>query len=143
MPTSAKGRALIASFEGLRLEAYLDGRGIPTIGYGHTLGVKMGDTCTQEQADVWLASDLVNAQKCITGLVKVVITQNQYDALTSLAYNIGCGNFSKSTVLHELNACNIQLAADAFLLWSKVDGEFSQGLYNRRLAEQKLFLEGL
>src|SRR5271170_2925710 len=112
MPTSAKGRALIASFEGLRLEAYLDGRGIATIGYGHTLGVKMADTCTQEQADVWLASDLVNAQKCITGLVKVVITQNQYDALTSLAYNIGCGNFSKSTVLLELNACNIQLAAD-------------------------------
>jgi lysozyme len=139
--TSPKGRALIESAEGLRLDAYLDGRGIPTIGYGHAIGVKMGDSCTQEMADAWLAADLKTAENCITHMAKVPINQNQFDALVSLAYNIGCGNFGKSSVLRALNDGQIQSAAQAFLMWNKIGGEVSQGLTNRREAERSLFLE--
>src|SRR5271155_633134 len=99
MPTSANGRAMIEGFEGIRLTAYQDQRGIWTCGYGHTQNVTEGTECTQEIADAWLSQDLATAENCITRMVKPVITQNQYDALVSFAYNIGCGNFAKSTVL--------------------------------------------
>ena len=114
--TSANGRKLIEQFEGCSLHAYLDQRGIPTIGYGHTQGATMGQTCTQAEADAWLAEDLATAEQAVSRLVKVPLTQNQFDALVSLCYNIGQGNFAESTVLRLLNAGSIQGSAEAILM---------------------------
>lgn len=140
MTTSAAGRERIERFEERRTVAYRDQRGIPTIGYGHTLDVKMGDSCTPEQADEWLAEDLEAAEHCINRLVTTTLSQNQFDALVSLVFNIGCGNFADSTVRRRLNALDYAGAADAILMWNKAAGETNQGLVNRREAERELFL---
>lgn len=141
MMTSPEGRALIETFEGLELKAYKDGNGIPTIGYGHTQGVCMGDTCTKEQANAWLSEDLRTAEHAIGSLVKAPLNQNQYDALVSLCYNIGQGHFAQSTVLRELNQGHTQQAADGFLMWNRVAGKVTPGLMNRREQERALFLK--
>lgn len=132
---------LVASFEGCSFVAYQDGNGIWTIGYGHTKGVKAGDTCTREQALDWQSEDLETADQALESLVKIPINQNQWDGLTSLVFNIGQGNFSRSTCLKDLNAGDIQAAADAMLLWNKVAGKVSSGLVRRRAAERSLFLK--
>lgn len=141
MTTSPKGRKLIESFEGLSLTAYQDQRGIWTIGYGHTgPEVTKGLVWTQDMADATLAADLTVAEGAVNRLVHVPLNQNQFDALVSLCYNIGQGNFASSTVLH---ATNLQLwdsAASAFLMWCKVNGVENAGLMRRREAERNLFL---
>ena len=140
MTTDQAGRSLIEQFEGCSLHAYLDQRGIPTIGYGHTQGATMGQTCTQAEADAWLAEDLATAEQAVSRLVKVPLTQNQFDALVSLCYNIGQGNFAESTVLRLLNAGSIQGSAEAILMWNKTGGVINPGLMRRREAEKALFL---
>lgn len=138
---SEQATRFVAAFEGLRTEAYLDQRGIPTIAYGHTLGVKMGDTCTGDEALAWLDSDLLVADKAIGRLCPVPLTQNQYDALTSLVFNIGQGNFDHSTVLACIIRGEWDAAANAFLMWNKVNGATNAGLDRRRQAERLLFLK--
>ena len=140
MTTSAAGRKLIETFEGLRLTAYLDQNNIPTIGYGHTSGVYLGQTITQEEADEFLAIDLHQAEQVVYHLADVPLNQNQFDALVSLIYNIGGGAFKTSTVLRRLLAGDYEGASAAFLLWDKVSGQTNQGLLNRRTAERILFL---
>lgn len=140
MTVSQSGRQMIEDFEGLRLAAYQDGGGIWTLGFGHTAGVQKGDTCTREQADNWLAYDLeTRAEHPVSHLVKVPLTQNQFDALCSLCFNIGAGNFANSTVLRRLNQGDYVGAAEAIPMWNRVAGEISPGLYRRRLAEKALF----
>jgi len=141
MKTSAAGLALIEQFEGLRLTAYQDGAGVWTIGYGHTQGLKEGDTCTQEQAAAWLASDVAEAEAEVNGLVKVPLNQNQFDALVSFAFNLGGQALESSTLLRELNAGSYALAAAQFPRWDMVAGQPSAGLQGRRAAEQELFLQ--
>ncbi len=141
MTISPEGRRMVEDFEGVRLTAYKDGRGIPTIGVGHTQGVQMGDIITFDQADKLLSGDLKTAENAVNHLVKVPLTQNQFDALVSLTFNIGQGNFSMSTVLRKLNMGDNPAAADAFLMWKKIAGEDSPGLLNRRTAERTVFLE--
>ena len=75
MNIGEKGIALIKEFEGCRLAAYLDSVGVPTIGYGHTFGVKMGDVCTQDESDQFLLDDLRDAEKCVNGAVTVPLTE--------------------------------------------------------------------
>jgi len=133
-------RDLVASFEGLRLNAYQDQNGVWTIGYGHTADVKPGDTCTKEQAEEWLDEDLEEADQAIARLVDVPLTQNQYDAIASLVFNIGEGHFSGSTVRRRLNQNDFSAAAEAILMWRYAGGEVSVGLLHRRQAERKLFL---
>lgn len=140
MTTSPAGRKAIESYEGLELSAYQDGRGIWTLGFGHTASVKSGDTCTPQQADEWLAEDLATAEGAVNRLVEAPITQNQFDALISLCYDIGQGNFAQSTVLRSLNARHYDSAASAFLMWDKINGQTSQGLLNRRTTERNMFL---
>jgi lysozyme len=140
MTTSLLGRKLIEQFEGFSPSAYQDQRGIPTIAYGHTSGVKMGDSCTLWEADEWLAQDLKTAEDAIAKMVTCGLTQNQYDALISLVFNIGQGNFSRSTVLRELNILQYRAAADAFLMWCRTNGNVNAGLQRRREAERALFL---
>jgi lysozyme len=142
MQTSPNGRRLIESFEGLRLESYQDQVGVWTVGYGSTTDVYPHMTITPEEADERLAIDLSHAEQGVFDNVTVVgITQNMFDALVSLTFNIGVGAFKKSTVLRELNDSHIQAAADAFLMWNKAGGQVNKGLANRRAAERALFLE--
>jgi lysozyme len=81
MEYSLDGLHLTESFEGCRLEAYLDSVGVPTIGYGHTHGVTLGMTCTQEQAEQWLQQDIQVAAQAVSRMVTVTLTQPEFDAL--------------------------------------------------------------
>ena len=143
MNISDAGLDLIIQFEGLKLQAYPDPAtgGDPwTIGVGHTGGVQAGDTCTEEQAREWLRNDAGTAERCINQSVQGNLAQNQFDALVSLIFNIGCGNFRKSTLLRMLNNGDDVGAAQQFLVWNKAAGKVMAGLTNRRQAERDLFL---
>lgn len=134
---------LVKQFEGLRLEAYLDTGGVPTIGYGHTLHVQMGDLISEDQADAFLESDLKTAAFRVEAACTIAPNQNQFDALTSFEYNTGA--LEHSTLLHLWNTgAPIQETADEFLLWThgRIDGKLVTlpGLVKRRTAERALFL---
>ncbi len=134
------GIALIKSFEQCRLSAYLPTpNDVPTIGWGTTDGVSLGDTCTQEEADAWFLEDLAWVQDCLDAHIHVPITQHETDALASLCYNIGCEQFRKSTLVRLLNESDFDGAAKQFLRWNKQDGHELKGLTVRREAEQELF----
>lgn len=147
--TSAAGRAAIARHEALRLNAYPDPAtgGEPwTIGYGHTSAagppkVSKGMKITASEADAILSRDLSSFEKAVNGAVKVPLNQNEFDALASFAFNVGGGNFKKSSVLRKLNAGDRKGAADALLLWNKADGKVMKGLTKRRQEERALFLK--
>jgi lysozyme len=141
MDVSPRGIALIQRFEGLRLTAYLDSVDKPTIGYGSTKGVRMGDEITQAQAVELLAADVERHADGVRRLVDVPLTQNQFDALVSLVFNIGVGAFRRSTLLRKLNAGDHRGAADELLRWTKAGGRELRGLVRRREAERALFLE--
>jgi len=140
MQTSNKGIDLIKRFEGLKFEAYRDSVGIPTIGYGHTHNVKMGDVITGEQADKYLREDLLVAELTINTNVRVNLTQNQFDALASFVFNLGSGNFVKSTLLKKLNAGDFAGAADEFGKWVNAGSKKLAGLVKRRTAEREVFI---
>ena len=139
------GLDLTCNFEGKRLTAYDDGVGVWTIGFGTTVypnGIKVmkGDTCTEAQAKAYMAHDLKKFESAVNNAVKVPLSQNQVDALVSLAYNIGTGAFSKSTLVKKLNANDFRGAADQFDVWVNAGGKRMQGLVNRRAKEKALFL---
>ncbi|HHQ4314343.1 TPA: lysozyme [Serratia fonticola] len=143
LKTSQRGIALIKSFESLELKAYPDPGtgGKPfTIGWGRTKGVKPGDRITEQQAETFLAEDLAVFELTVNSAVKVPVTQNQFDALVSLAFNIGGANFAGSTLVKKLNAGDPRGAADQFLRWKFADGKEMRGLVRRRAAERELFL---
>lgn len=143
MRTSTKGFALIKSFEGLRLTAYPDpatGAAPWTIGYGATRGVAKGMTITTEQAERRLQNDVARFEPELENLVKVPLSQNQWDALMSFVYNLGLANLASSTLLKLLNAGDYARAADQFPRWNKAGGKELPGLTKRRAAEQALFL---
>ncbi len=132
---------LIAKFEGRRLTAYQDQRGIWTIGFGHTEDVKPGQTCTPEQALEWLNEDIGHVDVAMQSDASCAhINQNQWDALTSFIYNIGSGNFHSSTTRKLLLESDWMGAANAMLMWIHAWAEVSEGLVNRRNAERALFL---
>ena len=103
--------------------------------------VKRGMTCTVEQAYEQCAIDVEDTEQAVNKLVKVQLTQNQYNALVSLAYNIGTYAFSKSTLLRKLNVGDYEGAAEQFLRWCYDNGKKVQGLLNRRVLEKELFLK--
>ncbi len=135
MKTSEKGIALIKSFEGCHLTAYLCPAGVWTIGYGHTAGVKEGQVITQAQADNFLKEDLAKHEKYVTA-TGLSLNQNQFDALVSFTYN--CGNGNLKTLIANRTLAEI---AEAILLYNKSKGKVLDGLVKRRKAEQTLFLE--
>jgi lysozyme len=146
------GYNLIKGFEGLYLHAYKDDAGVWTIGWGSTRyangkKVQPGDVLVnRECADDLLEVTMGQYEEAVNTLVKRPISQNQFNACVSLAYNIGTGGFEGSSVLRELNAGNVQAAADAFLLWDKITDpktgqhEVSSDLLDRRTKERALFL---
>lgn len=147
MKTSDAGLQLIKDFEQCRLAAYQCSAGVWTIGWGHTKGVKQGDTCTQAQADAWLAEDVAEVEQGVRLLVKVPLTQGQFDALVSFAFNCGLDidvdtiaeGLGDSTLLRKLNAGDYIGAALEFQKWDKSSGMTLRGLTRRRLAERALF----
>lgn len=146
MHVSPSGIDLICNFEGKRLMAYDDGVGIWTIGFGTTIypngiKVKRGDTCTEAQAKAYMAYDLKKFELAVNNAVTVPLNQNQFDALVSLAYNIGTNAFKNSTLVKMLNAGDIRGAANQFDVWIKAGGKRMQGLVNRRAKEKALFLK--
>ncbi|MDP1534689.1 MAG: lysozyme [Rubrivivax sp.] len=143
--TSAKGLDLIKVSEGLETEAYPDPgnrlTGEPwTIGYGHTRGVRRGDTCDEEQATAWLREDLGVAERAVRHLVDVPLSQGQFDALTSFVFNVGPSAFGNSTLLRLLNAGDAAGAAGQFKRWNRGADGVLPGLVIRRAAERDLFL---
>lgn len=137
---NSAGLALIKEYEGLRLEAYLCPAGIPTLGYGHVKGVYMGDTCSQHQADAWLETDLMDAEKAVCDLVKVPLTDNQFAALVSFTFNLGREALAKSTLLRKLNEGGYDLVPPCLKSWVFAGGKVQQGLVKRRNAEAVLWV---
>ncbi|EQA1884668.1 lysozyme [Citrobacter freundii] len=148
MQTSPNGIVLIKKFEGCRLTAYPDpgtGSAPWTIGYGWThpvdgKPVRPGMTIDQATADRLLKTGLVSYENDVLKLVRVKLTQGQFDALVSFAYNVGSRALSTSTLLKKLNVGDIKGAADEFLRWNKAGGKVMPGLTNRRKAERDVFL---
>ena len=130
----------VSGWEGLELTAYPCSAGGWTIGSGHTKGVKKGDTCTEEQAKKWLIEDLADTQSRLARYINVPVTQNEFIALVSLAFNVGVGNLSRSKLLRKLNSGDREGAAEEFLDFDLANGKRLAGLTRRRKAEHDLFL---
>lgn len=145
MQISNKGIALIKQFEGLRLTAYQDSVGVWTIGYGWTQlvdgkPITKGMVIKPETAERLLKTGLVSYENDVSKLVKVKLTQGQFDALVSFAYNLGTHALSTSTLLKKLNAGDYDGAGDEFPRWNKAGGKELAGLTRRREAEFALFI---
>ena len=123
MNISEEGKALIKKFEGCKTEAYLCSAGVPTIAFGRTKNVKMGDTCTQEQADAWLEEELEEYTGYVNDAVTQTLDQNQ----------------RSSTLLRVLNEGKMQEVPQQMRRWNKANGKVLPGLERRRLAESMLF----
>lgn len=139
MEYSKAGLALTERFEGCRFQAYYDSTGRATIGYGHTEGVNISDTCTQAQATAWLIGDVATAETAVNQLVHVPLTQNEFDALVDFVFNLGAGNFEHSTMLRRLNASDYAGAALEFSKWDRAGGIEVAGILRRRQAEAAEF----
>ena len=138
MKTSKNGFDIITKYEGLRLNAYKCPAGIWTIGYGHTLGVKKGDTITKEKAIEFLAMDLETAETKVNAIDNIYhFTQNEFDALVSFVYNVG-------NVIGVTGYCkrSKKEIASAMLLYTKANGKTLTGLQRRRQEEYNLFTRG-
>jgi lysozyme len=136
---SEEGLRLTELFEGDVLKAYQDQGGVWTIGYGHTKDVHPGQTITQEQAEALLAGDVQAAVDCVNDAVTVRLTQRQFDALVDFVFNVGEGNFRRSTLLRKINAGNFPEAVTQFKLWDHCGGVVNAGLLRRRRAEAEEF----
>lgn len=136
---SSAGEALIKTFETLALAAYQDPGGVWTLGYGHTVGVKEGDTCTPEQAEDWFQHETNVIVGDLDAHLLTNCTQNQFDALVSFTYNVGWDAEEHSTMMRLLNQRRFLDASAEFPKWNHIDGEVSAGLTRRRAAEQALF----
>ena len=139
--------SVLMHYEGIKTKAYLDEAGVPTICYGHTTHVSMGDIATPEQCEQYLKDDLKPAQAAVARLVRVQLTQSQFDALTIFVFNVGSGNFQTSTMLRKINAGDMVGASQEFRRWNMLrdarTGQLrvSKGLINRREAEYQLFIK--
>lgn len=145
MQISKTGIELIKRFEGLELKAYQDSVGVWTIGYGWTQpvdGKKVGPGMVIDQAtaDRLLKCGVVQYELGVNQLVKVRITQGQFDALVNFVYNLGLRSLSTSTLLQKLNAGDNQGAAEQFGRWVNAGGVELKGLVKRRSAEREMFL---
>ena len=146
MKLSQKGIDFIKSHEALRLKAYQDSKGVWTIGWGHTKNVHPGDVITREQAEQFIRDDFAWVERTlnadlVAGRDKPLVTQNEYDALCSLVFNIGSQAYLESTVRRKIKQGDKMAAARAFKMWVYSEHKFIQGLANRRADEVRLFLQ--
>jgi lysozyme len=138
---SEAGLALLKRCEGFREKTYLDVVGIATIGYGHRLlpGEHFPDGIDEARGAVMLEADVCDAEAAVSRLVKVPLTQGQFDALVDFVFNLGSGRLAGSTLLRELNAGHYESAADEFLKWDHAGSKELRALKSRRESEQDLF----
>jgi len=141
MHTSAAGINLIKQSEGFRATPYKDTNGLLTIGYGHRIRPTdcFSGRMTEAQAETILAADVASAEQSVIQLVKVPLTQGQFDALVDFVFNLGSGRLASSTLLKDLNAGHYTDAAREILRWDHSGDTISRGLEHRRMAEYKLF----
>lgn len=149
--TSLSGEALIKKWEGFFSRRYLDPVGVPTIGYGTIQNKKLGIyitrgmTVTKDEATQLMRKELRWAEKFVLKKIKVPLKQHQFDAIMSFVYNLGVGNFSRSTLLKKLNRGDYEGAAEQFSRWVwATDRRMKRrvklrGLVNRRRDEAKMF----
>lgn len=146
MITHKRGQDLIKEFEGYSGTVYLCPAGKPTVGWGHVVlpqdQLKLGDKITEARATAFLMADIVETERGISSAMAkdhVVLTQNQFDALVSFAYNVGLGNLLSSTLWHKIKVADYDGAAAQFDRWVYANGKVLRGLINRRKAERALF----
>ena len=149
MQLSAAGLDLIKRFEGFRSQPYTDVAGFPTIGYGHRIvppesfpPESFPRGIGEPQAAAILAGDVAAAERTVARLVKVALTQGQFDALVDFCFNLGAGRLAGSALLRCLNAGRYDAAAEQLLLWDLAGGEVNLGLKARREAELRLWKSG-
>lgn len=141
MRIGTSGLNLIKSFEGLSLIPYQDVIGVWTQGYGSTGGISNDSMpITEAEAVEMLKKDLVVAENAIARLIKVELSQNQFDSLCSFVFNLGSGSLQRSTLRMKLNREDYDGAANEFLKWNKAGGKIYAGLTRRRVAERELFI---
>lgn len=141
MEISRAGLALIKKSEGFRSHTYLDVNGHPTIGFGHRLlqADAFPGGIDEALAEHILACDCEDAQEAVERLVKVPLTQGQFDALVDFTFNLGAGRLASSTLLKLLNAGRYDDAAQQLLRWDIAGGKENTGLKARRQAEFALW----
>ncbi len=141
MKFSTAGMELLKRSEGFRNRVYLDVAGFPTIGYGHRLlhPESFPNGITELQASNLLASDVRDAEQAVERLVKVPLSQGQFDALVDFCFNLGAGRLAASTLLKSLNAGRFDEAAQELLQWDHADGHEIAALKTRRQAEVELW----
>jgi len=143
--TSKRTLNLIKRLEGLSLTPYKDSGGKWTIGYGHLITRSENyllnpKGITEKIADTLFINDVIEKEKDIQRLVKVPLNIAQHDALVSLVFNIGAGNFKKSTMLKNINKKQFSIAANEFPKWRFINKKESAGLLKRRAIEQEIFI---
>ena len=140
-----EGRNFIYKHEGVRLKAYLDVVGVPTIGVGFTYypggkKVKIGDTITQTQCDSMFTAIVASYEDAVFKAVKVPINQHQFNSLVSFSFNVGTSALANSTLLKRINAkASPEDIKSAFLMWDKAGGKVNEDLLQRRIDEADLF----
>jgi lysozyme len=141
MKLSAAGLDLVKRSEGFRCHVYFDAAGFPTIGYGHRLEPTehYPDDITETQAEVILLWDVREAEMAVERLVRVPLTQGQFDALVDFTFNLGSARLASSTLLRELNAGRSDLAASELLCWDHSGAKELESLKARRKAEYALW----
>lgn len=132
---------VVGAFEGLSLSAYPDVVGVPTICYGETKGVAIGDNKTKAQCDQMLSARLVEFNEGVNSCLSVAIPDSRRVAFVSLAYNIGVASFCKSTTVRRINAGDVAGSCEAILMWNKARGVVWPGLTKRRQKERELCLQ--
>jgi lysozyme len=142
---AAAAIAVVGAWEGVKLVAYRDIVGVPTVCFGETRGVKMGDRYTMEQCQVMLGEALMEFEAGMRRCMKEPdgVPDGAYVAVLSWSYNVGTGAACKSTLMRKLNAGDIRGACNELPKWNRAGGRAVKGLSNRREAERKLCLEGL
>lgn len=145
MELSSAGKEFVKKNEGLRLKKYKDVAGYDTIGYGHLClpSENIPDVINKETADALFERDVKSKEQAVTNLVKVVLSQTEFDALVDFTFNLGSGALASSTMLKLLNAGNKKAAADELLRWNRAGGKEVFGLTVRRKADRNLFLKGV
>ncbi len=144
MQLSAAGLELIKRSEGFRSQVYTDVAGLPTIGYGHrvTAPESFLGGIDEAQAAAMLTEDALEAEREVARLVRVALTQGQFDALVDFCFNLGAGRLAGSSLLRELNAGQYAAAAEQLLGWDHAGGAVNAGLRARREAEFQLWNGG-
>ncbi len=135
------GLKKLKEFEGLRKEAYYDAAGVPTIGYGHTMGVRLGDVISEYWAEMFLKADLYDVEKQVDSL-GLDLNQPQFDALVSFAFNLGFYKLKTSTLLKTIReGGSMRAIKKEFKRWVYAGGKKLKGLERRREWESRRFFE--